>query len=282
MTLSTDVFLSVLLAALCHACWNAVVKIGADRLVVLTVVNLVGAMLSLLVVPFVVFPQPAAWPWLFASFVLHQGYYYFLIQQYRVGDLSHVYPLSRGLSPLLVAIGAALLADEFLSLNGILGMGLASFGVLSLALERGPPWKGDSRPVRYAVCTAFVIASYTVVDGIGVRNAGSTLGYIAWLFLLDGLPLTIFTVIRRGPELFSIVVCEWRKSLFGGALSLLAYGLVIWAMSQGSMAQVSAIRETSVIFAALIGVVLLKERCGVRRVVAAILVASGLIVLNTS
>ena len=125
MTLSTDVFLLELLAALCHACWNAVVKIGADRLVVLGVVNLVGAMLSLCIVPFVVFPQPAAWPWLFASFVLHQAYYYFLIQQYRVGDLSHVYPLSRGLSPLLVASGAALLAGEFLSLRGILGIGLA-------------------------------------------------------------------------------------------------------------------------------------------------------------
>jgi len=282
LALSTDVFLLVLLAALCHACWNAVVKIGGDRLVVLAVVNIVGSILGLLAVPFVAFPEAAAWPWLLASFAVHQVYYYLLIQQYRVGDLSHVYPLSRGLSPLLVAIGAVLLAGEALTPRAMLGIGMASLGVLSLAFDRGAPWKGDSRPVLYAGATAVIIASYTVIDGLGVRSAGSSFAYIAWLFFLDGLPLAVFALIRRGRQLTNIVAREWRKSLFGGALSLLAYGLVIWAMGQGPMAQVSAIRETSVIFAALIGVVLLKERLGVRRLVAAILVTCGLVILNTA
>jgi len=280
MILPTDAILLVLLAALCHACWNAVVKVSGDRLVVLGVVNIVGASLGLLVIPFVEFPQRESWPWLFASIVVHQVYYFFLLQQYRVGDLSHVYPLSRGLSPLLVAMGAALLAGEVLSMRAMAGIGLASLGVLSLAFDRGAPWKGDARPVLFAGGTAITIAGYTVVDGLGVRSAGSAAGYIAWLFFLDGLPIAVFAAIRRGRELTYILTREWRKSLFGGALAIFAYGLVIWAMSRGPMAQVSAIRETSVIFATLIGVFMLKESFGVRRLIASLLVAIGLLVLN--
>ena len=160
------------------------------------------------------------------------------------------------------------------------GIGLASLGVLSLAFDRGAPWKGDARPVLFASATAVIIAGYTVIDGIGVRSAGSASGYIAWLFLIDGLPLAVFAAARRGRELTFILAREWRKSLFGGALSILAYGLVIWAMSRGPMAQVSAIRETSVIFATIIGVFILKESFGPRRLVASVLVAAGLIVLN--
>ena len=280
MTLPTEAILLVLLAALCHACWNAVVKIGGDRLVVLAVVNFVGAILALLALPFVDFPHPQAWPWLLASVGVHLLYYYFLVQQYRVGDLSHVYPLSRGLSPLLVAMGAALVAGEVLSMRAMAGIGLASVGVLSLAFDRGVPWKGDTKPALYACGTALFIASYTVIDGIGVRYAGSAPGYIAWLFLLDGLPLAVLAAILRGRELTYILAREWRKSLFGGMLAILAYGLVIWAMSRGPMAQVSAIRETSVIFATLIGVFMFKESFGARRLASAVLVVIGLSVLN--
>jgi drug/metabolite transporter (DMT)-like permease len=282
LTLPIDVILLVMLAALCHACWNAVIKIGGDRVVVLAVVNLVGAVLSLLALPFVEVPAPQAWPWLLGSVAVHVLYYYFLVQQYRVGDLSHVYPLSRGLSPMLVALGAALIVGEVLSLRAMLGIALASVGVLSLAFDRGPPWKGDARPVLFASGTAIIIATYTVIDGIGVRHSGSAFGYIAWLFVLDGVPLTVFVAYRRGRELTGILAREWRKSLFGGTLALVAYGLVIWAMSRGPMAQVSAIRETSVIFATLIGVYMLKESFGIKRVIASALVACGLILLNTS
>ncbi len=270
----------VLLAALCHASWNALVKIGGDRLVVLAVVNLVGAAVALAALPFVAPPAPASWPWIVASVLVHLLYYACLVRQYRVGDLSHVYPLSRGLSPLLIAGGAAAAAGETLSLHATAGIALASAGIASLAFEGGPPWRRDARPALYATGTAVVIACYTIIDGMGVRRAGSAGGYVAWLFLLDGLPIALFAAARRGRELRRIVAREWAKSLLGGCLAIAAYGLVIWAMSLGPMAQVSALRETSVIFAALIGVVLLGERFGPRRVVAAVLVATGLVILN--
>ena len=191
----------VLLAALCHASWNAVVKFGDDRLVVIAVVNLVGALVALLALPFVPLPSPAAWPWLLTSVAVHLFYYYFLLQQYRVGDLSHVYPLSRGLSPLLVSLGAGVVAGEVLPPMAMLGIGLASVGIVSLAFEGGAPWRGDVRPVAFATCTAVIIACYTVVDGIGVRRSGSAAGYVAWLFVLDGLPVAAFAALRRGREL---------------------------------------------------------------------------------
>jgi len=270
----------VLLAALFHAGWNAVVKVGGDRLVVIAVVNTVGAGVALLALPFVPVPAPAAWPWLGASLLLHTLYYYCLVRQYRVGDLSHVYPLSRGLSPLLVAAGAALVAGETMPAMALAGLGLSSAGIVSLAFAGGPPWRHDARPALYAGATAVVIAAYTLVDGMGVRRSGDVAGYVAWLFVLDGVPITVIAWRRRGRELRGILAREWRKSLFGGSLAVIAYGLVIWAMSLGPMAQVSALRETSVIFAALIGVVLLRESFGVRRVMAALLVVVGLVILN--
>ncbi len=271
----------MLVAACCHAGWNAAVKLGADRLVVMAVINGVAAAIALVALPFVPVPGAATWPWLAASVAIHTVYFVFLIAQYRVGDLSQVYPIARGLSPLIIALGAALVAGERPSAGGLLGIALASAGLVSLAFERGVPWRGDARPVLWAAGTAAIIACYTVVDGMGVRSAESALGYIAWLFVLDGLPIAALALALRGRELTRILLHEWPKSLLGGALQIVAYGLVIWALSLGPMAQVSALRETSVIFAALIGVVLLDERLGAHRVLAASLVACGLVILNT-
>ena len=282
MALPVHAVMLVLLAALCHAGWNAVVKIGGDRLVVIAVVNMVGAGVALLALPFVAVPAPAAWPWLVASLLVHLLYYYCLVRQYRVGDLSHVYPLSRGLSPLLVAAGAALVAGETMPATALAGLALSSLGIVSLAFDGGPPWRRDARPALYAITTALVIAAYTLVDGMGVRRSGDAAGYVAWLFLLDGIPIAVLAWRRRGREMRGILAREWRKSLFGGVLAITAYGLVIWAMSVGPMAQVSALRESSVIFAALIGVVVLGESFGARRVTAAVLVTAGLVILNVA
>lgn len=280
LTLPGFAIVLVLLAALSHACWNALVKISGDRLVIIAAVNLVGAAIALLALPFVDVPRAEAWPWLITSVLVHLLYYYFLIAQYRAGDLSHVYPLSRGLSPLLVAGAAALLAGEVLPAAAMAGIALSSAGIASLAFEGGPPWRRDAAPALFACGTAVVIALYTVVDGIGVRRAGSAPGYIAWLFVLDGLPVALFAAARRRRELGRILAREWPRSVLGGALALLAYGLVIWALSLGPMAHVSALRETSVIFAALIGVLALRERFGPRRVLAAVLVSAGLVLLH--
>ncbi len=280
MTLTLEAAGLVLMAALFHARWNALVKTSGDRLAVLAMLNGVSAVFAMLVLPFVEVPARESWVYLGASIVLHSGYYFFLIGAYRVGDLSHVYPLARGLSPLLVAGAAVAFAGETLSFAAFMGVLLACAGIVSLSFDGGPPWRGDRRPLLFALGTAVFIASYTIVDGIGVRAAGSVAGYIAWLFALDAIPIVVVAWMLRSRELRWTLRSEWKKGAVGGVLALAAYGLVIWAMSLAAMAAVSALRETSVIFAALIGTILLKERFGTLRISAAVLVAAGVVLMN--
>jgi drug/metabolite transporter (DMT)-like permease len=280
MTLPIEAAAVVLVAAFLHAAWNALVKMGHDRLAVLAIANATGVCISLVISPFVSLPLPASWPFLLGSIGLHTGYYFFLIRAYRVGDLSHVYPMARGLSPMLVALFAALFANEIPPLWGIVGVGLACAGIVSLAFESGPPWRGDARPVIYALGTAVFIASYTLMDGMGVRRAGGSLSYIVWLMLLDGIPIICFTVYLRRRLLVASFGGNWRAGCATGVLQFGAYALVIWAMSLGAMASVSALRETSVIFAAIIAAVVLKERVGGLRIMAAVLVALGIVLMR--
>jgi len=280
VTLSLEAVGLVLLAALFHASWNALVKTSGDRLAVLAMLNGVGSVIALLALPFVAVPARESWIYLCASIVLHSGYYFFLIGAYRVGDLSHVYPLARGLSPLLVAGAAVVFAGEILSPAAFFGVMLACAGIVSLSFDAGPPWRNDRRPLLFALGTAAFIASYTIVDGIGVRAAGSVAGYIAWLFSLDAIPIVLVAWILRRREVRWTVRTEWKKGVVGGMLALGAYGLVIWAMSLASMAAVSALRETSVIFAALIGTIVLKERFSKLRIGAAVVVAAGVVLMN--
>lgn len=280
MTLPSEAVALVLLAAFLHASWNALVKAGHDRLVVLAIANAMGVLVSLLIAPFVSLPLPASWLFLLASVVLHTGYYFFLIHAYRVGDLSHVYPLARGLSPMLVALLAAVFADEIPSPLGMVGVALACAGIISLAFDSGPPWRGDLRPLGHAAGTAVFIAAYTIADGMGVRRAGEPLSYIAWLMIIDGIPIVCFTAYVRRHALLATLGGNWRTGCTSGVLQFGAYALVIWAMSLGAMASVSALRETSVIFAAFIGAVLLKERVGPLRIGAALLVATGIVLMR--
>lgn len=280
MTLTLEAAGLVLMAALFHAGWNALVKTSGNRLAVVAMLNGVGAIVALLALPFVQAPARESWVFLGASIVLHSGYYFFLIGAYRVGDLSHVYPLARGLSPLLVAGAATVFAGEVLPPLAFAGVLLACTGIVSLSFDQGPPWRSDWRPLLFAACTAVFIASYTIVDGIGVRAAGSVAGYIVWLFALDAIPIVAVAWFLRRRELRWTVRSEWKKGLVGGVLALCAYGLVIWAMSLAPMGAVSALRETSVIFAALIGTLLLKERFGRLRLSAAVAVAAGIMLMN--
>jgi len=282
MSLPIEAAALVLLAAFLHAAWNALVKAGRDRLVVLTIANGTGVLVALSIAPFVPLPLPQSWPFLLASVVLHTGYYFFLIRAYRVGDLSHVYPLARGLSPVLVALLAAMFANEIPSPLGLVGVLLACAGITSLAFDAGPPWRGDRRPLAYAAGTAVFIATYTLADGMGVRRAGEALPYIVWLMILDGIPIIGFTTYVRRHQLAAALTSNWRAGCTSGLLQFGAYALVIWAMSLGTMASVSALRETSVIFAALIGALVLKERVGALRISAAILVALGIVLMRVA
>lgn len=282
MSLEIEVVALVLAAAFLHACWNACVKVGGDRLATLAVVNGAAALIGALALPFVGSPAPGSWPNLAASVVLHAAYYFFLVQQYRVGDLSHVYPLARGLSPLMIAGAAALFAGESLAPLAWLGVCIASLGIVSLAFEGGPPWRRDPRPVLFATGTAVCIAAYSVVDGLGARAAGSAFAYVAWLHLLNGVPTAVWACIARRGRARAAFRAEFAKGVTGGALQAVAYGVAVWAMSVTALGAVSTLRETSVIFAAAIGALALGERFGGRRIAAAALVAVGVIVLNAA
>ena len=277
----TEIVAIVLVAAIAHASWNALVKGDDDRLVTLGAANAVRFVLCVPVVLVLPLPAAASWPYLVVSSILHVGYYVFLISAYRFGDLSKVYPLARGLSPLLVAAAAFAFAGERLDPIALAGIGVACAGIASLSAE-GAATRGDDhrRGILFAAGTAAFIASYTVTDAMGARLSGHAVSYVAWLAILDGLPMLIAAAVLRRAALARHLAGRAWKSVAGGALQLAAYGLVVWALVLAPMAAVSALRETSVLFAALIGVKLLGEPFGRRRIAAAALVAAGVVMIE--
>lgn len=231
--------------------------------------------------PFVEFPDRASWGYLATSIAIHQVYYVSVCLGYRFGDLSQVYPIQRGIAPLLVAIGGFVFVGETLNTQGMVAVCLISLAILSLAVGSNLRFTGG-RAVPIALFTGTLIAAYTITDGLGGRNSGDVLGYIVWLSALEGIPFTllaIWLVIRKPKNTSQRHL--WTGAL-GGILSFFAYGLVIWAMSISHITYVSALRETSVILAALIGSRLLAEPFGRHRIVAASLVAIGVFVLQVS
>lgn len=263
-----------------HATWNAVVKVGDDRLLSMAVVIGVTALLAPLLLVLGPAPAPASWKFIVLSALLNNAYFLFLIQAYRVGDLSHAYPLARGSAPLLVAAGAVALAGEKLSVGQLVGIGLVSGGIVSLLLSAGYGLRGGWRSIVYPLATGVMIAAYTVVDGIGVRLSGNPAGYIGWLFLLFAIPIVAIAVVRRRRDAAAFLRKSWKPAVLAGFLNFGSYGLAIFALSLGAMAPVSALRETSVIIGAWIGTRLLGEPFGWQRVVSAAIVAAGVIVMN--
>ena len=242
--------------------------------------QLVGSLICAVLVFTVPLPKPASWPMMLASVAIHNAYYFTLAKSYRSGDLSQVYPLFRGLAPVLVAIGAALFAEEWLSPGSLLGIGLISIGLTSLTLFSGRFGKISSAALRWAMATSVLIAIYTVVDGLGVRAAGNSLSYIFWLFLFESIPICTYLLVCKRKQWFDYVKKKPGKIIAGGIASSAAYGLVIYAMGLGAMAMVSSLRETSVIFAALIGTLLFKEPFGRQRIIAAVLVSIGIMLIR--
>lgn len=280
MNIQIVVALLMLLAAAMHAGWNLLVKAEGDKLAALTALTVVGAVLSAAALPFVTPPDPASWIFILLSILAHIGYYACLVGAYRHGDLSLVYPIARGAAPLLVAIAAAPIAGEWLSPIQSLGVALISLGIASLAFERGSPFGRHGRPVLYALGTALFITAYSVVDGLGVRRAGTAPGYILWLFALEALPLGLYTLAVRRAALLGYLARAWKTALAGALLSSGAYGLAIWAMSVATLAGVVSLRETSVLFGAAFGALFLRERFGWRRIGAAVAVVAGNLLLH--
>lgn len=274
-----DIAILVLLAAFLHAGWNALVKSAPDRLLVLASIALITTVTGGLLIPHVTPPHPASWWAIGISTLLHYAYYWFLFQSYRFGDLSQIYPLARGVAPVLVAAGAVVFSGEALSGWGIAGLAIASLGICSIAFFQDSSLKRDPSTLFFAAGTGTVIAAYTVSDGVGVRLSGSPLGYIAWLFLFE-FPVVLFALYRRRGGFVGYLRTEWKTAAGTGLSSLMAYGLVIYAVAFAPMAAVSALRESSVIIAALIGTLVLKERHWRQRVAAAVLVACGVALIT--
>jgi drug/metabolite transporter (DMT)-like permease len=271
---------AVLAAAVLHASWNALAARLPDKLAGLGAIGLAQLVLLPLALALVAPPAAPSRPYVLVSSTMHVGYDLLLLNGYQVGDLSQVYPLARGLAPLLVAGAAALLAGERLGPVGLAGVTLVCLGLISLTFAGGWPTRGDRPALAYAAATGVMIAAYTVVDGLGVRQAGAALGYIVWLNGLHGVGMLACAVAARGRALPAGV----RRALPVGTLimvlSVLAYGLVLWAQQRGALAAVAALRETSVLLAAAIGAALFNERFGRVRVTAAALVAAGIVLLN--
>jgi drug/metabolite transporter (DMT)-like permease len=266
----------VLTAALLHAVWNAMMKSGGVPEFSIAAFQLVGGLICLAIMPFVPLPDRESWPMILASVIIHNVYYLTLAQAYRAGDLSQVYPLFRGLAPVMVAGAAALVAGERLSPGIWIGVVLVSLGISSLALFG----RMSTPSLLWGLATSMLIAMYTVVDGLGVRAAGNSLSYIVWLFAFEGVPIVCLLLVLRRTAWVSYIKANANGVIAGGIAASTAYALVIFAMSLGAMAVVSSLRETSVIFAAVIGSLFLKEPFGTARIRAAILVAAGIIVMK--
>lgn len=268
----------VLLAALLHSGWNALIKGTDERLIVLGLISAVNVAVGFVLVCLVPLPASASWPYIAASTIVHFAYYAFLLLSYRLGDLSQMYPVARGIAPVLVALGAYFFAGEQLPPTAWAGILIISFGISLLAW--GIEWSGaGGKALTAALVTGLMIASYSVIDGIGVRLAGNALGYIGWLFLFEGY-VALFLFYRERAKLRHLDPATIQIGFLGGLLSAGAYGLVIFAKTLAPIASVSAVRESSVIITALLGIVLLGERPWKLRVVAALLVVCGVVVLT--
>jgi drug/metabolite transporter (DMT)-like permease len=279
--LTLTVTLAVLLAALLHASWNAMIKGGGDVLLD-TAAIVAGA--GVVAVPFlfvVPLPAPASWPYIATSVSIHVAYYYLMINAYRSGDLSLVYPLMRGVAPLLTAVLGIVLLRELPGPVSWLGMLLISAGVVALA-SRTTHHAPSRRAVAFALANAVVIAGYTIVDGTGARLAGNAWGYIVWLFVLDAIPFTLYMLATHRSEFVDALARRRTRGLLGGALSAAAYAISVWAMTKAPVALVASLRETSVLFAALIGTRLLRERLTPRRWAGVAAVVLGVVALKAA
>jgi drug/metabolite transporter (DMT)-like permease len=268
----------VLLSALLHALWNSFVKVGSDRLASLTVICVSGGLFSLPVALLTPLPGPASVAFALGSVTVHFAYYYCLINAYRFGDLSHVYPLARGLAPPLVALGAALAAGEWLRPREMAGIALVSLGIASLLI--GARGHAEPRGLWFAAATGATIGIYTIIDGLGGRSTPVALSYIAWLNMFEGAVLLAALRVRRGPAAWPALRATLPGGALAGLMAAVGYGIVIYAMSRGGMAHVSALRETSVVIAALIGTLVLGEPGAASRIGAAAVVAAGVVVLT--
>lgn len=277
--ITLPVTLAVLGAAFLHALWNAMLKSAAGEPLLDTALIVAGsAIVAAACLPFVPTPSPAAWPFMAVSAVIHFAYYVTLAGAYRRGDLSFAYPLMRGVAPLIVTVLGVLFLGEHPTGTTLAGIALICVGILVIAWYAGGRHTAES--AGWALANAVIIAIYTLVDGAGARSAGSAAAYVTWLNFLEGVPYLAWIVWSRGRPAVDYLALRWRRGLAGGAASLAAYGIALWAMTRAPVAVVAALREVSVLFAAAIGALVLKEGFGWKRMAGAATVVAGVAALR--
>lgn len=274
------VFLAVLAGAAMHASWNALVKTGLGRTTSIFLLALIQGAISLTLLPFFATPSALSWPWIAVSAILHTGYKIFLIRAYEHGDMSQVYPLARGSAPLIVALVGIFVLAENLTAVKFAAVCTIGLGVMLMSSKLGA---GDAMPKKallFALGTALFTASYTLVDGIGAQLSGTASGFTLWMFVGDGVLMTIYALIVRGRGLFVAARGNLVNGLAAGALSLGSYWIAIWAFTLAPIALVAALRETSVLFATLIAVFVLGEKASMQRWFAAALILAGIVLMR--
>jgi len=288
--MSTGVVLAVLFGALLHASWNALVKSSGDKQLDIALVHFLGAVVSLPLLWLVGLPPPESWPYLGASLAIHVAYYITLNGAYQHGELGNTYPIMRGSAPMLVALGSSTVLGESLSPAAWLGVAAVTLGVLMVGLSRPAQALHHHRAMAFALANAGVIAAYTFVDGSGVRIAvagGQTAAsYVVLLFVLDGIPYPALVFAQRSAEGRRAIAAyarkRWPLATLGGLASLGSYWIALWAMTRAPVAAVSALRETSVLFATALSVLVLKERFGLQRAGGAVVIVAGVVALRLS
>ncbi len=277
--MSLSIVFAVLFSALLHATWNSLAHAISDRLVGFALIGVADMVGGGLMVVFAGLPPAGAWPFIVASAALHVVYNLLLLASYELGEFSQMYPLARGTSPWVVALVSVVVLGRELPITELLGVLAVSAGLIALVFIGGRPGRKDLPALVAAVLTGLAIASYTVVDGLGVMQA-PLFAYTGWMFLLQGPPIAALAVIRRGRRLPAAVRASAVPGLAGGAISIVAYTIVLWAQTSGALAPIAALRETSIVFGALIGAVFLGERLGARRAIAAGVVLAGVVLIS--
>ncbi|MBL8361612.1 MAG: EamA family transporter [Rubrivivax sp.] len=282
--MSLGVFAAVLLGALLHASWNALVKSGSDQTLDTALVHTAMSLIALPLALYVGLPERAAWPYITTSLVIHIGYYIALAGAYRYGELSMTYPIMRGFAPLLVALASTSVIGESPSAAawaGILGI---TVGVALVGLAHPGEALHHGKALAFAFANAGIIATYTLVDGLGVRASGEPLRYVLWLFAVDGLPFALLVLWRRGaaarPAMWAYAKQRLPLAAAGGLASAASYAIALWAMTRAPVASVAALRETSVLFAAVLSTLLLKERFGLQRAMGTAVIVGGVVALR--
>ena len=273
-----SVFAIVIVAAALHAGWNAIVKGGGDTLLTTVLVTGAAALIAVVSLPFLPPPAQGSWPFIAASALLQVAYFALVARAYRVAEMSLTYPLMRGTAPLLVALVSVVWLSEPLSVFGWLGLGVICAGILGMAVAI--PRGANKAGVGLALGNAVIIAGYTLIDGAGVRRSGAPAAYTLWIFLLSGVALLFWALMRRRSVLHGYIRRNWHLGLMGGAGTIGSYGLALWAMTVAPVAVVAALRETSILFGTAVSALVLHERVGLARVVGVCIIAVGAILLR--